>query len=1122
MEDERGPTARPPGVGPRTRWTWWPALACVTLGVLTLVVFAPVARLMAARAPTSPVAPNALTRLPGVGADEAARSPASPGVRSLPAGLPEGPAPRTAADLRPLAERALGASGAQVLDLLLSNRYTASLRETARGHRLGFAPAPYRYPVMEALLREAPGHGNTPAAVELGAALIVLAGRVDDSYYLTDANHYSNAAPAAYAVLRAAEATGGCDVKLDLLLLVAADDQPRDVVVRQAAADASAACGDDPTPGWVLAQFQSQRAVEDPDDERPGDPVPGDAQTRYEKTMAGMLDRFPGSADVWAAAGDAEVRSAAKVEDDQPFTARAHFRTAVAAYRRAAALASTPVGRREMTVGLAQALTGVGDPAKGAHLLEDLPQDPGSSGLRLEQLATAQEAAHDFAGASATERTLARLGTNAFPDGSGLSASSVLSTGAERFLLLSVSLQPGPGGAGGGNVTDAAFIPRYREMYDGLAETQAACPEWSWRRDAVVAGDPESALREWPADRGVTQPTIPELPSSSSRGGGSCGSYDTDRLRDVARAEAGVPTTLSKKETDDLADHRQNMWRWAGRLTQAERVVRQWLSAASATDPLPMLRLGEIEFLRHHYDDAAATFAATARRTRLQTYDNDLGVDQARLDQAASLLRAGEPDQAAVLLRPMADRDLRDSLYWKGQNTNYEAQAGFALVSYHSSALLADSESEQGRMAEAEADYADARGVVPVLESTQVEDYRVERIDDNQATADVALGRPQAAQTHAARALAADPHNPVFLFTAASAAESAGDLEAAIGYGRGALANDAGQFAAANNLGVDLARQHQYAAASAALRRSVDAAPRYALGWFNLGVVESRRGVGHLLTSQGALARAFALDPELADRARVPTRDTVIYRTGLDLSKPLPPHWSFASLQRRAPATSAGLLALVLLGLALARGTARSDLAKDYLEPVTARLSRVPLISRPHAPVYAVAATALVFWIPTVRHPGAGLVATVTGVVGVLALSALVIVARVVVARRAGQPSRQESWGPGMLFGVAASVAGAPWAPLPVVRSDSDDTGTSSKVNAAAPIAVTLLAAVLFVESAALEVPLTRSWALVALIMAASMLLPVEPLDGARIGKVGLVASVGVVAGAALVLLGLA
>jgi hypothetical protein len=53
------------------------------------------------------------------------------------------------------------------------------------------------------------------------------------------------------------------------------------------------------------------------------------------------------------------------------------------------------------------------------------------------------------------------------------------------------------------------------------------------------------------------------------------------------------------------------------------------------------------------------------------------------------------------------------------------------------------------------------------------------------------------------------------------------------------------------------------------------------------------------------------------------------------------------------------------------------------------------------------------------------------------------------------------------------------------------------RVPAAAPVALALMSVVLFVGSAALQVPLTRSRAQAALIMVASTLVPVGPLDDA-------------------------
>jgi len=61
---------------------------------------------------------------------------------------------------------------------------------------------------------------------------------------------------------------------------------------------------------------------------------------------------------------------------------------------------------------------------------------------------------------------------------------------------------------------------------------------------------------------------------------------------------------------------------------------------------------------------------------------------------------------------------------------------------------------------------------------------------------------------------------------------------------------------------------------------------------------------------------------------------------------------------------------------------------------------------------------------------------------------------------------------------------------------------------------------VLFVEAAWFPVPLTSSLAIATLMIAASLLPPVKPLDGAFLGRVGAVAGLGILAVALLILLG--
>ena len=368
-------------------------------------------------------------------------------------------------------------------------------------------------------------------------------------------------------------------------------------------------------------------------------------------------------------------------------------------------------------------------------------------------------------------------------------------------------------------------------------------------------------------------------------------------------------------------------------------------------------------------------------------------------------------------------------------------------------------------------------------------------------------------------ALAADPQDPVFLMTAGSIAGRADRAGQAARYDRQALDSDPGAFPAANDLGVELARDHLDSAAAQALGRAVGANPGYALGWFNLGVVESSLGLSQLAAAQGAFAVAYSLDPPLQDRQHQVTADASVYRTALDLSKPLPPHWSISQLQQPAPAAAAGLLVLVTLGLGLARATGHggSAVAAQWLDPLSERLQSAPLLRRLHHPSWSLAATAASFLLAYLRRGASPAeVLAYTAGVGILALLALG--ARVFLARRWDITIRHESWTPALAFSLIAGAAGLPWASLPVIKAEGKD---KSKVHVAAPITLASLSAILFAESVSLHTPITQAWAIAALIMSASTLLPIGPLDGAQLGKAGVLATTGIAGGALLVALNL-
>ena len=316
------------------------------------------------------------------------------------------------------------------------------------------------------------------------------------------------------------------------------------------------------------------------------------------------------------------------------------------------------------------------------------------------------------------------------------------------------------------------------------------------------------------------------------------------------------------------------------------------------------------------------------------------------------------------------------------------------------------------------------------------------------------------------------------------------------------MAADATAYPAANDLAVLLARQGDDDAAVAALRRAVGAEPDYALGWFNLGVVLAGMGPVHLLSSQGALARAFTLDPDLRDRKREPTLDAKTYRSGLDVSRPLPPEWSFAASQKQAPAKTVGLVALLLGAFTLSRALASRGsgrvLAEKWLAPLDRATGRLTFLRFLRHPAVAIVATLLVFLAPLVRDPGGGVTAAVAGALGLCVLIGVALRGRSLTARGEGGGEGQRTWPPGLAFGLGGAAAGVSWAPLPVLGAKA-----SPRLHWAAPVALAAVALPLVVATVWSDIPLTRSLAAAALIMAASVLTPVKPVDGGALAAAG-------------------
>ena len=1101
-----------PSEAPRTREPASPshrgrsgkvAVSLIIVGLILVLGLAPASRLAARDLPQLP---------PGF-APVVTGSPhgKATAVRDVPVGLPRGARIQTMADVLPYAVVALGRSNALALMAALKSSVLGG-GPVGQGLNpnlpLSTIEYPYRYPVFDALINKAPAVSFASGATTLGAVLTVLAAQSSAGAAPGQGQAIENAGAAAYSVLNRARAAGGCAPQLDLLLVVTAELNASLDVLREEEQRTEAACPHDPTPGWLVGQSQLRKLLPPaviPDFEAYNHAMLQSAIVTFRRLEA----EYPDDAGVLTGLGDAYLRTGTDLRLAEPFTARQDFRSAIAEYNRASALGDA----RDAALGLARALIGLGEPAQAARVLQPFVRTSAFPGPWLELLITADETAHDFGAAETTARRLDQIGASAYPDGVALfpapqgyavdsldDASLPLSFGAGRLASLSATLIYA--GGAGASVQDLSFIPEYRDD-SGVTGTDPSCASWTWRRDALLNGHPAEALAGWPA-----------LSQFRSAQPGRCLEL-AYYLEQIALSE--TDRTIGKSISGyNITDGEQNLLRWAGDLPAAKKLAEQWQAATGDKAALPAFRLGEIEFLMHQYNGAAAEFDLAARRFRLLSYNNDLAVDQAELDRGAALLAADRTSEGTQLLRPL---DMTGTQGYAYQTSLKQADAAlqFAAVSYYACAQLADYERESGNLHAAVEDYTTALDWVPVLDAGS--GIRPEVLDNNAALAYLGLGDTSTAASLESKALAVDPADPAFLMTAGFIADRAGRTAEAARYDREALDSDPSAFPAANDLGVELTREHHDTTAAAALRQAVGASPSYALGWFNLGVIESKLSPSHMLASQGAFAVAYSLDPALKDRRPDITIDAKEYRTALDLSKPLPPRWSFSQLERPAPAAAVGLLAIATLGLALAKESGRggSTIAGQWLDPLSGRLQSVSWLQRLGHPGWALAATLASFLLAYLRRAG-GPTEIVTYAVGVLVLAVAAMAARAATARRLGIRITQSSWMPTIVLGLVTGAIGLPWAALPVVRTDGDD---NRRLHLTAPLTLAGLSLLLFVESAWLYTPITQAWAVAALIMSASTLLPVGPLDGAHVGTAGIAAAVGIAGGALLVGLGL-
>ena len=611
----------------------------VIAGALLVLGFSPVSRLAAHGLPRAPASFAPVVTGPQHGNTTA--------VQAVPAGLPNGARIRTAADVFPYAVAALGKSDALALMALLNSK--PYLANSLVGYGFGGVKYPYRYPPLNAVFDRAPPARFASGATALGAALTVLAAQSQTISGPQSADMaIINAAPAAYGLLNRARVAGGCAPQIDLLLLLTADQSTSAGILSQEEQRTETACPHDPTPGWLVGQSQLRMDVFS-ESATIADPDVVAALRAANATFSHLAAEYPRDTGVLTGLGDSYLRTGTYLRSSEPFTARQDFSLAITQYNRASALG----GERDAAPGVARALIGLGEPTAAARLLSPLARSSAFPGQLLELLITADEAAHDFGAAVTAAQRLGQLGSASYPDSDALipvplsgSVDSLddvtlpLSFGVGQLTPLTVQLIL-PNGASatpgaGASVQDLSFIPQYRDDPE-VTGTQPSCPSWTWARDELLLGHAAWRSGNWPAQFQSVRPGL-----------GSC--PQTDKLKLIAETEAGQKPDqdIMKRDditSDDIADAWQNLLRWAGNLPAAKKSAEQWQTARGDNSALPALRLGEIEFLMHQYNDAAAEFGLAARRWRLVSYNDDLDVDQAELDRGAALLAARPHDR---------------------------------------------------------------------------------------------------------------------------------------------------------------------------------------------------------------------------------------------------------------------------------------------------------------------------------------------------------------------------------------------------------------------------------------------------------------------------------------------
>jgi len=1017
------------------------------------------------------------------------------GIRALPLAPPGGLVARDFPDGRGLGDtKRVRAAIDELLRQLGLQSVMSRLLEVMPEFGEGY---PYTYKPHDALIRRAlrPGlsAADRRAAVDVATLTVALAAQ--------DAPRH--AAIIGYSLLIAVRETGNtCDVQTSIAYLVAIGTTPDLDNVRREARAAEQLCPMDPTPPWLWAKFLSTQAAVTGEIRRLTG-TPAERRRSAETAFDDLRTRYPSLPVGYAGAADLYLdwADSAEREGGEPFQVRAWRRHAAELYAQARRRSDDP----RLAAGHARALSDLEQGDAAVDLINQAatqdPDDPAIGALRSTILGRSgrhAEAAAAIAAETPQPPWWSRAMSPFAPD--------FLSGGyaSAEYPPLTV-LDQTPTGYGAGGVDDISFIPRSR-----FPRSNPACRGLVAMEEWLLAGHPDRVHQLIAASSGASlnadcryllysSDSTAAMTAFAHLATGSWSDFES-----VAARIAGPDGDPAGTESD-LLDAWQDLLRSAGQFDAARTAALAWTQREPGNGRATQ-RLGETSYLLGHYDDAADQFARAATMFAHQArvdpnVADDFGVYPAEqtvwaeLQQAVALQRLDRDERAEQVLRGAAAGAagirIEDSYWTDYVAMHAQSQLGVLASRRQVWSAAADHLHRAISIGERHEEILDM-GEDPITTEHLGQAGMLHGAQDNNlALAYVKLGRPEEAVPAAMKALLRDPASPIFIDTAAFALDAAGRTTEAVRHYRQALQQDPTSYASANNLAVLLARNGDPAGARLLLEAAISAEPNYALGWHNLGVIQQGDpSLSGYLRSQGALGRAALLDRALRGADATLRADRVIYDTGVDVSQPIPPEWTYAATA--SPPRTHWTITVIVLMLVRAGYALVANLAGDRLSQqiLAAQPGVRPAWWRRSLPAGLAAGLAALILIGR----GPWLTPNVTNLVLAVTMVALVV-APLTVRSWSTRSAEQYSTPLVMAAGVAGATVGLAFAPFPSIRG--------SRLQPIAYWIVPLFLAVIGIVSAVsvltTGVPLARLSALGSLTLLSSIFVAVPPMDGAQI-----------------------